>query len=191
MQSLGKIRFIQANTFWYRNAEYYTLSSWRGEAEKEGGILYNQGYHLLDAILYLLDATSKDCRIVFAQKENFEKSIKDTESYIKIILCVKGVMVDILVTTIFAKENFENSIVVAGENESIKISGNHLNEIEFPRECAFEYADKNIYGSSHIKNYNDILAALSGEENQIVNINEALDRINLLEKIYLFANERE
>ena len=189
MKDLGKISFIQANTFWYRNPEYYTLSSWRGEEKKEGGILYNQGYHLLDTILYLLNAKSEDCRIVFVKKENLEEKIKDTESYIKIILSIKGVLVDILVTTVFSKENFENSIAISGENESIKISGNHLNEISFPKEYAFETGEKDIYGSSHIKNYRDISETLSGKLGRVVCIEEALDRINLIEKIYSFSKD--
>lgn len=189
IKDLGRINFIQANTFWHRNPEYYSLSSWRGDAKKEGGILYNQGYHIIDTILYLLNASNEECEVVFAKKENFEKAIKNTESYIKIILNIKNIMVDVLITTVFAKENFENSLVVSGCDGSIKISGNHLNEIAFPKEYFFTDDDKNIYGSSHIKNYQDIFAGIMGTENQAVHLEEALDRIKLIEKIYSTAGE--
>lgn len=180
---LGKINFIQANTFWYRPESYYTNSNWRGRKELEGGILYNQGIHIIDIILYLLDLNSSDCKIKYAYKTNLEQKIKDTESYFKVILEAKDIIIDITVTTVFAKENYLNSIIVSGNNDRLIISGDHLNVL-LSQEKREQEIGRDIYGSSHIQSYKEILKYLKSGKGNPVFFKDGLDRVSLIEKIY-------
>ena len=52
---LGKLLFVEARVKWYRPAEYYANSRWRGTLALDGGgALINQGVHTIDLLLWLL-----------------------------------------------------------------------------------------------------------------------------------------
>ena len=52
---LGKPLFVDARVKWYRPAEYYANSRWRGTLALDGGgALINQGIHTIDLLLWLL-----------------------------------------------------------------------------------------------------------------------------------------
>jgi UDP-N-acetyl-2-amino-2-deoxyglucuronate dehydrogenase len=52
---LGKPLFVDARVKWYRPAEYYANSRWRGTLALDGGgALINQGVHTIDLLLWLL-----------------------------------------------------------------------------------------------------------------------------------------
>ena len=52
---LGKLLFVDARVKWYRPAEYYANSRWRGTLALDGGgALINQGVHTVDSLLWLL-----------------------------------------------------------------------------------------------------------------------------------------
>lgn len=185
---LGNIQFIQANTFWYRTDDYYTESLWRGKIEQEGGILYNQGIHVIDIILFLLKASSQDCHILSVFKKNLESAIKETETYFKILLEVNGILVDILVTTRFATKNYLNSIVVSGDKNHLIISGNHLNILSHPEVQGNDFSD-DIYGFSHIQNYKEIIQYVKTGNGSPVSFKDGVDRIKLIQKLYAMIDE--
>ena len=52
--TLGPIKGIKGFVTWYREASYYTQSSWRGKFKTEGGgVLINQAIHTLDLMQWL------------------------------------------------------------------------------------------------------------------------------------------
>jgi predicted dehydrogenase len=57
---LGKIFFVDAKVKWWRPAEYYSESRWRGAPyEGGGGMLINHAIHTLDLVLWLLGDVNK------------------------------------------------------------------------------------------------------------------------------------
>lgn len=57
---LGKILFVDAKVKWWRPAEYYSDSRWRGAPyEGGGGMLINHAIHTLDLLLWLLGNVTK------------------------------------------------------------------------------------------------------------------------------------
>lgn len=66
--ALGKVLFVDAKVNWYRPAEYYGKSKWRGTLALDGGgALMNQGVHTVDLLLWLLgDVTRVQARTATA-----------------------------------------------------------------------------------------------------------------------------
>ncbi|HZI17752.1 MAG TPA: aminotransferase class I/II-fold pyridoxal phosphate-dependent enzyme [Pyrinomonadaceae bacterium] len=57
---LGPLRFVRAHLECVRPQDYYRESDWRGLWAREGGsVLINQGYHLLDLLLFLAGPVEK------------------------------------------------------------------------------------------------------------------------------------
>ena len=57
---LGEIFFVDAKVKWWRPAEYYSDSRWRGSSyEDGGGMLINHAIHTLDLMLWLLGDVTK------------------------------------------------------------------------------------------------------------------------------------
>ncbi|MCI0474935.1 MAG: Gfo/Idh/MocA family oxidoreductase, partial [Anaerolineales bacterium] len=51
---LGRLIWTTTNALWFRTDEYYRSGAWRGTWEREGGgVLINQGVHVVDLMLYL------------------------------------------------------------------------------------------------------------------------------------------
>lgn len=56
----GTPLFISGQMHWYRPAEYYAASKWRGTAALDGGgVLINQGIHTLDLMLHLFGSARR------------------------------------------------------------------------------------------------------------------------------------
>lgn len=52
--TLGAVKGVKGLVTWYRNAQYYTQSQWRGRfATEGGGVLINQAIHTLDLMQWL------------------------------------------------------------------------------------------------------------------------------------------
>src|SRR5258706_12467926 len=63
---LGRIYSFQLNCFWNRPATYYQ-NSWKGDAKLDGGTLYTQFSHYIDALLWLLG----DIKSINGFRKNF------------------------------------------------------------------------------------------------------------------------
>ena len=55
---IGKISLVDATLLWKRDYKYYKVT-WRGNYKSDGGVLTNQGIHLLDALIYLFGEIKK------------------------------------------------------------------------------------------------------------------------------------
>ena len=54
-EDTGRLLGARAEVYWYRGAEHYAHSDWRGSWETEGGgVLINQSIHTLDLLVWLL-----------------------------------------------------------------------------------------------------------------------------------------
>ncbi len=51
---LGKPLFGECVMRWYRDPSYYSDVDWRGSTDLDGGVLFNQGVHVIDLLRWLL-----------------------------------------------------------------------------------------------------------------------------------------
>ncbi len=125
---LGKIYLININCFWNRNDAYYTQSNWRGNKEKDGGVIYTQFSHFLDILHYLIGY----CTPTFAHIKNFNhNTITIEDNGIVGLESKAGALVNFNYTTCSYNKNMEGSITIIAEHGTVKIGGQYLNTIEY------------------------------------------------------------
>lgn len=193
---LGRILYCSGATRWFRPFEYYE-NSWKGMKLKEGGMLYNQGIHLLDLCHWLLNLDINDSKIVFANKRllNAGYSI-ETENYMSVILQNNSLPINLEFANCITDKNFENSLLIVGDKATIKIGGASLNKIEYSsillrNNAELLFGNSDIYGYGHINNYNAILESIldSKLESDACGFQQAIDTVSLIEDIYSSCNK--
>ncbi|NPC91836.1 Gfo/Idh/MocA family oxidoreductase [Bacillus sp. WMMC1349] len=108
-----------------RSPAYFEAASWRGNWEQDGGMLVNQGIHLLDLMQWFLGGVS----YVYGDMLT-TTSKKETEDVAVGVLTfengAKGVIEANIVTQ---PNNLGNSLSIFGENGTISLEGSSLNRI--------------------------------------------------------------
>lgn len=124
---LGKLQYVSADMFWYRDAKYYE-SEWRGKVELDGGTLLNQGTHFVDAIAYL---SGKDFAKVSAYAATVGHAI-EAEDVITVNFGFNdGTIGNIQGNTISYPQNFEGTITLFYEKATVRLGGSVFNEITY------------------------------------------------------------
>lgn len=108
-----------------RTPEYYTSAPWRGKWETDGGMLVNQGIHVIDLMQWFLG----DVKKVFGEISSFSNT-KETEDIALGILTfdnqAKGVIEANVITQ---PQNLGYQLSIFGEKGCISIEGPSLNKI--------------------------------------------------------------
>jgi UDP-N-acetyl-2-amino-2-deoxyglucuronate dehydrogenase len=167
-----------------RDADYYASAPWRGSWEHDGGMLTNQGIHLLDLLLwYMGDAESVNGRLIripCANKETEDAAV----ATIRFAAGPAGVMD---ANTVSHPGNLEQSLHLFGEKGTVAIGGEAFNRIVrweipgFPRERAEALlAD----ASEHQHMYEDFIQAVAYGKKPVMNAAEGKKGLELIFAIY-------
>jgi predicted dehydrogenase len=191
--SLGRIFSIQLNCFWNRNNEYYR-DSWKGTMELDGGTLFTQFSHFVDLLYWFFG----DVESVEAYGGNFNhiNTIEFEDTGVSILKFKSGILASINYTVNAYNKNMEGSLTIFGENGTIKIGGQYLNEVEYQSLGFEEIKDlpvgnkPNNYGdykgsmSNHDLLYKNLVEVLQGKGSISANMFEGLKTVEIIEKIY-------
>ena len=189
----GKIHSVQLSCFWNRNEDYYK-NSWKGTKEMDGGTLYTQFSHFID-LLYWLIGDIKDTKAYFGNYAH-KNIIEFEDTGVVIIKFHNGAIGTINYTVNSYKKNMEGSLTIFGENGSVKIGGQYLNELEYQSFKDFEIKDlpvgntANNYGnylgsmSNHDLVYKNLVDVLNNGASISTNAFEGLKTVEIIEKIY-------
>jgi predicted dehydrogenase len=197
---LGKIFNVQLNCFWNRNTEYYSQSDWKGTKELDGGTLYTQFSHFIDLLYWLFG----DAKNVEAITRNFlhEKVIEFEDTGVVILEFYNGIIGTLNFTVNSFARNMEGSLTIFGENGTVKIGGQYLNELEYQNikdyriENLPEGNPPNNYGqyvgsmSNHDKVYENLIEVILNEGTIATNGFEGLKTVEIIDKIYAAAKKR-
>ena len=190
---LGKILSFEMNCSWNRPASYYN-SSWKGNLQLDGGILYTQFSHFIDLLCWMLGdlKTAKGIRKNYLHKNCIE--FEDTG--LAFLEMANGAIGTLHYSINSYKKNMEGSLILLGEKGTVKIGGQYLNELEY-----FEVEDEthpilskgnspNQYGfyegsmSNHDKVYENLLKAIDDPSHYFIDSEETLRTVEIIEKIY-------
>jgi UDP-N-acetyl-2-amino-2-deoxyglucuronate dehydrogenase len=194
---MGKILSVQLNCFWNRNMEYYSQSDWKGTVKLDGGTLFTQFSHFIDLLYWMFG----DIKRVEAITKNFihNKIIEFEDSGVVIVEFYSGIIGTINYTVNSFERNMEGSLTIFGENGTVKIGGQYLNELEYQNIKDHKISDlpagnpPNNYGqyvgsmSNHDKVYENIIDVFTNNGTIGTNGFEGLKTVEIIDKIYTAA----
>ena len=191
---LGTIFNFQLNCFWNRPNAYYN-SSWKGDAQLDGGILFTQFSHYIDALLWLLNDR---IQTVAGFRHNFthRETIDFEDNGIASIKMDKGTIGGINWSINSYRKNMEVSLTLIAEHGSIKIDGEYMNQVAYQLTAETgiplitETGEPNDYGfykgsmSNHDKVYDNLLIALENDQHPFSHAIDGLKTVEAIQQIY-------
>lgn len=153
-----------------RPPAYYSAAAWRGKWESDGGMLINQGIHLIDLLQWLLG----DVKTVYGETGQGQKQTKQTEDVALGILSfqngAKGIVEANIVTQ---PNNLGYSLSIFGDKGTISIEGPSLNKITRwyvdGEETDMEELNSLLNdGQEHIDMYKNFIEAVSSKDSHVL-----------------------
>jgi UDP-N-acetyl-2-amino-2-deoxyglucuronate dehydrogenase len=197
-KKLGKIYSIQLNCFWNRDAKYYE-NSWKGTKELDGGTLFTQFSHFIDLLYWMFGNVKK---VKGFTKNCAHQNIIEFEDTGAIILEFEsGIIGSVNYTVNSFQKNMEGSLTIFGENGTVKIGGQYLNELEYQQIKDHVIANlpaggkANDYGfykgsmSNHDKVYQNLVDVIDNNAPIAAGSHDGLKTVEIIEKIYAAAEQ--
>jgi len=189
---LGSIYSFQLNCFWNRPATYYA-DSWKGDESLDGGTLYTQFSHYIDALLWLLG----DIKQFSGFRKNLahQHVIDFEDTGIMAIEMQNGIIGGLNWSVNTFQKNMEVSLSVIAEKGNVRIAGEYMNKIEYQLIDQYELdipsgGNANDYGyykgsmSNHDKIYQNLVKALHDDTHPFANALDGLKTVEAIERIY-------
>jgi predicted dehydrogenase len=187
---LGTIYSFQLNCFWNRPAEYYH-DSWKGDLTLDGGTLFTQFSHYIDAMIWLFGEA--ECIAGF-RKNSAHQQIIDFEDNGSVSLQMKtGVIGGLNWSVNSHQKNMEVSLTVLSEKATIEIGGEYMNHLKYQSGVTLDVpkeGNANDYGfykgsmSNHDKVYENMMQSLQNDEHPFTNGEDGLKTVAFIEKVY-------
>jgi len=190
-KELGEIYSFHLSCIWNRPAEYYI--DWHGKLFPDGGTLYTQFSHYIDALISLFGEVQevRGFRGNFAHDTNVE--FEDTGAA---ALSMKSGSIGSLHWSVNAyKKNHEIAFTIVAEKGTVRLGGEYLNEVQYqvmenntkfnlPRNSSNDYSTYKGSMSNHDKVYEHLVKALDKKDASFANAYDGLKTIEAIEKIY-------
>ncbi|MFC7619778.1 Gfo/Idh/MocA family protein [Microlunatus sp. GCM10028923] len=208
-KKLGTVTSAMASMAWFRSQQYYDSGDWRGTwALDGGGAVMNQGVHTVDLLRWFLGRPSE----IFAhtaQLAHERIEIEDTAT--ATIRFESGALAALHLTTAAYPgltvrlqvhgslgsaiiDNDQLKYLHAGDGEvdaNLRSAKSRANQAEQASQGEDEFSgsrnDPNSFLAGHLRQYDDVAAAIRGESRPLVDTNEALLSLALVRAIYISA----
>lgn len=193
-KTLGSIFMVQINCYWNRDSRYYTKGNWHGTKELDGGTLYTQFSHFIDIMFWLFG----DIENIKSRLNNFnhQQLAEFEDSGFVTFDFVGGGMGCINFSTSVWNENLESSITIIGENGTVKVGGQYMNEVQVcnikdytmpelpPSNPPNDYGAYKGSAANHHFIFENVVDVLKGRAPITTNALEGLKVVEIIEKIY-------
>ncbi|MBS2098240.1 Gfo/Idh/MocA family protein [Carboxylicivirga linearis] len=191
---LGDIFMVQLNCYWNRDDRYYSNGNWHGNKELDGGTLFTQFSHFIDIMYWLfgditnINGNFKD--FAHQHSTDFEDSGFVTFDFIN------GGTGSLNYSTAVWDKNLESSITIIGNQGTVKVSGQYMNEVvechvkDYEMPVLAESNPPNDYGpykgsaANHHYIIDNVVEVLKGNTTITTNALEGLKVVEMIERIY-------
>lgn len=189
---MGKALSFQLNCFWNRPPAYYE-GNWRGKNSTDGGTLYTQFSHYIDALLWLFGEVRSAKG--FRKNQFHASSIEFEDSGIAALEMENGMIGGLNWTVNTFQKNMEVSLTIIAEKASLRLGGEYMNLVDYQLADGFileqtNEGKANDYGfykgsmSNHDKVYEHLVKALKDEGHPFTQAAEGLKTVETIELIY-------
>ena len=188
---LGQLYSFQLNCFWNRPPAYYA-GSWRG-TRLDGGTLFTQFSHYIDALLWLLG----DISVVKGFRKNLahRDTVLSEDCGVVAIEMQSGLIGGLNWSVNTFRENMEVSLTLIAEKATLQLGGAYMNEVSYQAADHFTLdipvtGSANDYGfykgsmSNHDKIYENLVRALANEQHPFISAGDGLKTVEAIERIY-------
>ena len=190
----GDIYIVQVNCYWNRDERYYTGKTWHGTKELDGGTLFTQFSHFIDMLFWLFG----DIKNISGKLFDFNHSgLTDFEDSGFISFDFLGHGSGCLnYSTAVWKENLESSMTIIGQNGTIKVGGQYMNEVQYCNIKGYSMPElapvnpPNDYGTykgsaaNHHYIIENVVDVLKGRAPITTNAMEGMKVVEMIERIY-------
>jgi len=191
---LGRIFMVQINCYWNRDDRYYKKGGWHGTKELDGGTLFTQFSHFID-IMFWLFGDIENLKGKFRSFNHEGLTDFEDSSFVNFDF-VNGGIGCLNYSTSIWNENLESSITIIGENGTVKVGGQYMNEVEICNIRDYQMPElppanpPNDYGAykgsaaNHHYIFENVVDVLKGRAPITTNALEGLKVVEIIEKIY-------
>jgi len=195
----GRVSLVSAEIKWFRDADYYAGSRWRGTWRLDGGgALMNQSIHSVDLLLWYFGFPVE----IAAQASIRTHDGIEVEDTLVAALRFPGGELGTIQATTGAWPGSFKTIEVCGEAGHVRLEEDRIRRWEFSPDSAApsmeavldrlgdsDVSDPLQIGSgAHRRQYADFLATLSGDAIPRVTARDAVEAVRLVEGIYRAAD---
>jgi predicted dehydrogenase len=196
---LGQLFHVQLNCYWNRDDRYYTRQNWHGDAKLDGGTLFTQFSHFIDIMYWLFG----DIKNISGQFRDFNhQTLTDFEDtgVINFEFVYQGIGTFNYSTAIY-NENLESSMTIIGENGTIKVAGQYMNDVVYCNIKNYQMpeleasAPPNDYGlykgsaQNHHLVIQNVVDTIIGLKPMSTNALEGLKVVDIIERIYAVRDQ--
>lgn len=191
---LGEIFMVQLNCYWNRDERYYKKGGWKGTENLDGGTLFTQFSHFID-IMYWLFGDITNIQGKFADFTHADLTDFEDSGFVSFDF-VGGGMGCINYSTAVWDTNLESSMTIIGQNGSVKIGGQYMNEIEVchikdyempqlrPSNPANDYGAYKGSAANHHHIIENVVDSLMNRTQPTTNALEGLKVVEIIQRIY-------
>lgn len=181
----GKLLSFQWNACWQRTPGYYHRTSWHGNRLLDGGILYTQFSHYIDALCWLVPGLT----VKAVETQNFlhAGSIDGEDGGVALLASAAGAIGSLHWTVNATNRNQEIGLLLVFEKATIRLGGQFMETIEWQEVAAGAPALPVLAtepGSHHDLIYDELYKALEGAPHSLPEMEAGLPSIQLIEAIY-------
>ncbi len=196
--AFGELVYVHCETPWYRAQSYYDSGEWRGTWALDGGVLSNQGVHMVDRLLWLAGDWDEVLHAVCATGKL--RTIEAETLAVATVRLKNGALATIMGTTL-AYDGLAQRVLICGTDGSAAFHGEELTSFKArePFEEEIESVDVDtgidnkaadplaLSSNQHEANYRDFIAAVREGKELLTKPEEGVRVVALLNAIYAKA----
>ncbi|NLZ36045.1 MAG: Gfo/Idh/MocA family oxidoreductase [Clostridiales bacterium] len=184
----GKIILADISMKYHRSKEYYSGSSWRGTWKLDGGgALMNQGIHSIDLIISLLGNVNRT--FAFCRTLSHKIEVEDTAT--AVLEFESGAVGSIQASTA-CFPGYSRRFEICGDKGSVVFSDENIISWDLPGEmpqvshsyCSSSSDPRAIGNENHIKQINDIVAAIKEDRPPLIDAIQGRKPVSLICAMY-------
>jgi predicted dehydrogenase len=178
---LGNLHMGVVSIRLHRSTAYYEEARWRGSWLEDGGMLLNQGIHLIDLLAwyfgkprYVYGALFRPVRL--KQTEDVAAAIVHFDSGIGVIEA----------NTVTLPDNLDNCLTLFGEKGTVSIGGVRLDQIRrwSVQDADAEAPDGSAINDEHLEMYVNFIQAIEGKKAMLVSGRDGKAALELIFSVY-------